>query len=463
MNGGMKMISADGTRVLARNDPEIHALLLSELKTAEKVEIVSTGSAYSLIVRVSLRAGLFRDDLIGEDGQMMVGDERWWPTTGNPIRDVILKFILVSSPMTRYTYDKVDDKSTMLAIDVENEYKQQRIAFDVTKSTVPISPDVIELLHFPDLASFNETFPSNPIYNECHVFQELRKCMTTIPGATIAMIMMESIPATYVPLKQLFKKREIYFGLIAQICAMCVVLFHMCRMIALDAHRSNWLVDMMKPKPLRVKLIDYGMCLARLDTGKISEIVNTYFERHPTELPAYLKLMGAQDDSPSHSPSEVMTKAINSVNVPYAPMESWIHKILVISMLIDGFFNMNHSTKTTCQMKNVFNVVYDNACVSMSKMLQTLSLDLPTYLASQSQKRVQLMNEMLRNMALYMDTYYHLRPRRGMEVMDHVGTGTDQVALGRYGGKKMRKRNSSKRKRNKKKSSKSRKNKMHRK
>jgi hypothetical protein len=204
------------------------------------------------------------------------------------------------------------------------------------------------------------------------------------------------------------------------------------------------------------------MCLNPFDDVVINEIVNIYFETHPTEVEAYLKLMGA---NPDDLPSDVMNRAIKSVSVPHAPMESWIHKILVISMLIDGFFNMNHSTKTTCQMKNVFNVVYDNACASMSKMLQTLSLDLPTYLA-QSQEKAERIHAMLRNMASYMETYYHLRPRRGMEVMDvmdHVGIDTDQVALGRYGGKKMRKRNSSKRKRNKKKSSKSRKNKMHRK
>jgi hypothetical protein len=242
---------------------------------------------------------------------------------------------------------------------------------------------------------------------------------------------------------------------------MYVVLFHAGSMIALDAHRSNWLVDITKPMSLRVKLIDYGMCLARVNAGKISEIVNTYFERHPTELQAYLTLMGATSDSPSIA----MIKAIESVNVPIVPMESWIHKILVISMLIDGFFNMNHSTKTTCQMKTVFNEVYNNACVSMSNILQTLRLDLPTYLASQSQEKAERIHAMLRNMALYMDTYYHLMPRTWSSDDDAVTPSMDAAmgVLARYGGKKMRKRNSSRRKRNKKKSSKSRKNKMHRK
>ena len=465
----MKMISADGTRVLERNDPEMHALLLEALKNATEVNVVSTGSRYSLIVRVSLRAGLFRDDLIGEVGQLMSGYERWLPTTGNPIRDVILKFILVSSPMTRYTYDKVDDKSTMLAINVDNEYKQQCIAFDATNHHVPLCPDVIALIKFPTREKFDEIFFSpNQIYSMCPVFTQLHTYFGMPFKPQVAMIVMESIPATYVSLKQLlFEKREISLGLIAQICAMCVVLFHMCRMVALDANWSNWLVDRTvdrtKAIQLRVKLIDYGMCLNPFDDVVINEIVNTYFETHPTEVEAYLKLMGA---NPDDSPSDVMNRAIKSVSVPIVPMESWIHKILVISMLIDGFFNMNNSvTKTTCQMKNVFNVVYDNACVSMSKMLQTLSLDLPTYLASQSQEKSQLVHAMLRNMASYMETYYKLRPRSGMEVMDHVGidTGTDPVALARYGGKKRRKRNSSKRKRNKKKSSKSRKNKMHRK
>lgn len=464
----MKMISADGSRVLERNHPEIHALLLSELKTAEKVETVSTGSRYSLIVRVSIGAGLFRDDLIGEDDKLMHEDERWSPATGKPITELILKFILVSSTMTRYTYDKVDDKSTMLQMGVNNEYKQQRIAFDATNRHVPLCPDVVALISFPTREKFDEIFLKNQIYSTCPVITQLRTYFSMEFKPHVAMIVMESIPATYVPLKQVFQNRKIYFGLIAQICAMCVVLYDMCRMVALDANWSNWLVDMMKPKPLRVKLIDYGMCLNPFDDVVINEIVNTYFDRHPTEVEAYLKLMGANpDDLPSPSPSVVMNKAIKSVSVPSAPMESWIHKILVISMLIDGFFNMNHSTtKTTCQMKNVFNIVYDNACVSMSKMLQTLSLDLPTYLASQSQKRVQLMNEMLQNMASYMEIYYKLRPRTLSSHADDAAAPLMATGSSPLGGKKTnntRKRNSSKRKRNKKRLIKSIKNKMHRK
>ena len=463
MNGGMKMISADGSRVLERNHPEIHALLLSKLKTATEVNVVSTGSRYSLIVRVSIGAGLFRDDLIGEDGQLMHRDERWSPATGKPITELILKFILVSSDVTQYEYESdKPNKSTMLQMGVINEYKQQRIAFDETNRHVPLCPDVVALISFPTREKFDEIFLKPQIYSTCPVITQLRTYFIMQFEPHVAMIVMESIPATYVPLKQLFQNRKINFGLIAQICAMCVVLFHMCRMVALDANWSNWLVDMMKPKPLRVKLIDYGMCLNPFDDVVINEIVNTYFETHPTEVEAYLKLMGA---NPDDSPSDVMNRAIKSVSVPIVPMESWIHKILVISMLIDGFFNMNHSTtKTTCQMKNVFNIVYDNACVSMSKMLQTLSLDLGTYLASQSQEKSKLMHEMLTNMEAYMTTYYGLRPRSGMD--DAAAAPLMATGSSPLGGKKTsntRKRNSSKRKRNKKRLIKSRKNKMYRK
>jgi hypothetical protein len=491
MNGGMKIISADGTRVLARNDPEIRALLLSELKTAEKVEIVSTGSAYSLIVRVSLRDGLFRDDLVGEDDALMHGDERWLPTTGKPIREVILKFMLVSDPTSLYEYDSdKHHKGTMLQPDVVNEYKQQLIAFDATKHHAPLCPDVIALIPFLTQSAFDETFFTKPIknkqYSTCRVFQKLRIYFSLPFKPHVAMIVMESIPATYVPLKKLFKGGGISPDLIAQICAMYVVLFHMCKMVALDAHWSNWLVDMMKEIiQLRVKLIDYGLSLDTLNTDEISKIVNTYFETHPTELPAYLRLMGAK---PSDSPSEVMTKAIKSVSVPIAPMESWIHKILVISMLIDGFFTVNHSPKqnpskpipekllkTTCQMKTVFNVVYDNACVSMSNILRTLSLDLPTYLALQSQEKSQRIHAMLRNMASYMEIYYALRPRSGMdedeEGMDEGGMDAmiDQAtgSLRRGGNKTNNTRKPMKqrkqRKQNKQRNTNTKKSKMHRK
>jgi len=462
----MKMISPDG-RVLMRDDPEMRALLLEQLKHATEVKIVSTGSAYSLIVRVSIGAGLFRDDLIGEDGALMRGDERWSPTAGKPIREVILKFILVSSPMSRYVYDSdKHDKSTMLAADVINEYKHQRDAFDATKHHVPLCPDVVALISFPNQEAFDEIFFTKPAknkhYTECRVFSKLRTYFSLPFKPQIAMIVMESIPETYVPLKTLFKRDGISLDLIAQICAMYVVLFHVCPMIALDAHWSNWLVDMTKPLQLRVKLIDFGLCLNPFNSDAIvSKIVNPYFKTHPDELPAYLMLMGANPaDSPS--PSEVMNKAIKSVCVPDAPMNSWIHKILVISMLVDGFFTINNSPKQnplkpipeklikkTCQMKHAFNVVYNDACVSMSTILHTMSLDLPTYLASQTPEKAERTNELLSNIASYMETYYRLRPRTFVHEV-HAPNG----------GKKMRKRNSTKRKRNKPNSSKSRKHKM---
>lgn len=475
------MISADGSRVLHRDDPEIHTVILSNLKNAEKVEIVSTGSRYSLIVRVSLVAGLFRDDLIGEDGKLMRG-ERWLPTTGKLIRELILKFILVSSTMKEYTYDTVNDKCTMLQPDVINECVQQRDAFDATNQHVPLCPDFVAFIPFLTREAFDNIFntPKNKHYADCRVFSKLRTYFSIAFKPQVAMIVMESIPASYVPLKQIYKLPDaINPALIQQVCAMYVVLFHMCKMVALDAHWSNWLVDASKPPPLGVKLIDFGMCLSTFDTNKIKEIVRTYFERHSTELPAYLRLMGA---SPGDSPDEVMVKAIMSVRVLDGRMEPWIHKILVISMLIDGFFNMNHSTKKTCQMKHAFNVVYNDACKTMSNILETLSLDLQTYLASQSEDKSQHVSAMLRNMAAYMTTYYGLGPRTwdlhaddapapapAPESMDQgaaLSSYSVRVLHDSHGGKKTnntRKRNSTKRKRNKKNSSKSRKNKMHRK
>jgi hypothetical protein len=466
MNGGMKIISLDGTRVLDRDDPEIHAVILAELKTAEKVEIVSTHTLRSLVVRVAFLPdkpsgflrffkspiARLRDDVVDAHGRLMQGDERWLPTTGKPIREVILKCVVVHPQPTMYQYSL--SKWTCTMEEVQSEYMAQHAAFDATKRTVPISPDVIELLHFPDLASFDETFSSNPIYNECLVFQKLRECMTTIPGATIAMIMMESVPASYKPLQR--RDLALDSSLIAQVSAMCVVLFHKCKLIALDAHLYNWLYDKTQPEPLRVKLIDYGLTLNARAEDAITKIIENYFQLYPDDLQQYLKLMGARPDD---SPSEVMHKAIRSVYIPETPLNAWVHKIFVISMLIDGFFNSNPHKKT-CQMSVVFNVVYDDACESMNKMLQTLSLELPAYLEAHPENAART-TKILTDTVSYMETYYSLRSSHADD--DAAELSMDLVALARYGGKKMRKRNSSKRKRNKKKSIKSRKNKMHRK
>ena len=204
MSGGMKAISLDGTRVLERNDPEIREIILSKLKSAEKVDIVSTGSLYSLIVRVKFMPdkpsgflGFFsspkptrlRDEIIDEHGRLMQNDERWLPTTGKPIREIILKCVVVHPEPRKYTYGFLDDKNMMTIQHVQSEYMVQNTAFDKTKSMFPICPDAISLLNFTDMASFDETF-SNPIYRDCAVFQKLREYYSSIPGATVAMIVI---------------------------------------------------------------------------------------------------------------------------------------------------------------------------------------------------------------------------------------------------------------------------------
>ena len=444
MNGGMKMISADGTRILEHNDPEMHEFLLSKLKTAEKVEIVDTSTLRSFVVRVTFIAdkpsgfwrflkspiARLRDEVVDEHGQLMEEDKRWLPTTGKPIREVILKCVVVHPQPTMYQY--VLSKWTSTMEEVQTEYMAQHAAFDATKRTVPITPDVIQLLHFPDLTSFDETFSSNPIYNECRVFKKFREIFGTIPGATIAMIMMESVPASYEPLIY-YHELASDSSLISQVCATCVVIFYKCKFIALDAHLYNWLYDKTQPEPVRVKLIDFGLTLNIDDKDEIIKIVDNYFKLYPGDLQQYLKLMGA---NPGDSPTEVMHKAIRSVYIPGNPLDAWVHKILVISMLIDGFFNSKHD-KRTCKMSNIFNLVYDNACESMNKMLQTLSLELPAYLEA------------------HPENAEHIQ-----KVLNDTVSRIDAVTMGgvtRNGGKKNRNRKSSKKKKNKKKSIKSRK------
>jgi hypothetical protein len=446
MSGGMKAISLDGTRVLERNDPEIREIVLSKLKTAEKVDIVSTGSLYSLIVRVkfmpdkpsgflwffsSPEPTRLRDEIVDEHGRLMQNDERWLPTTGKPIREIILKCVVVHPEPRKYTYGFLDDKNMMTIQHVQSEYMVQNTAFDKTKSMFPICPDAISLLNFTDMASFDETF-SNPIYRDCAVFQKLREYYSSIPGATVAMIVMESMPASYKSLSHRVMALDPH--LIPQVCAIFTVLFYVCKFITVDAHLSNWFYDEKQPKPLKVKLIDFGMSLSVYDKDALAQVVDKYFELHPDDLQQYLKLMGA---SAGESPSAVMHKAVMSVSIPELPLNAWVHKTLVISMLIDAFANSNPH-KNTCKMSNVFNMVYDEACDSMNKMLHTLSLELPAYLEAHPENAARI-TKILSDTVSYMERYYALRARN-LHYDDRVALpGPNMGMLSRYGGKKKRK------------------------
>lgn len=452
----MKAISLDGTRVLERNDPEIREIILSKLKSAEKVDIVSTSSLYSLIVRVKFTPdkpsgflGFFsspeptrlRDEIVDEHGRLMQNDERWLPTTGKPIREIILKCVVVHPEPRRYRYGSLrhpqfavpNDKNMMTIQHVQSEYMVQNTAFDKTKRMFPICPDAISLLNFTDMASFDDTF-SNPIYGDCLVFQQLREYYSSIPGATVAMIVMESVPASYVSLSHRVMALDPH--LIPQVCAIFTVLFYVCKFITVDAHLSNWFYDEKQPEPLKVKLIDFGMSLSVYDKDALAQVVDKYFELHPDDLQQYLKLMGA---NAGESPSAVMHKAVMSISIPELPLNAWVHKTLVISMLIDAFSNSNPH-KNTCKMSNVFNMVYDEACDSMNKMLQTLSLELPAYLEAHPENAARL-TKILSDTVSYMERYYALQAIN-LHYDDAVASGVpepDMGMLSRYGGKKTRK------------------------
>ena len=472
MNGGMKVISPNKTHVLARNDPAIHETILSQLKTATKVEIVSTGSANSLVVRVTFPSTL-RDDLIDETGGLMQGDARWLPTTGKPVNELILKCIVVSPEKKKYTYSAPNDKNTATMEDIRAEYDVQRRVFDETKHTVPICPDVITLLEFPNRDSFDAVFfnktATPPNYKTSRVFNQLRIYFSLPYKPTVAMIVMESIPVSYKPLHHLKTNLHAHRNLIAQVCAMYVVLFYKCGLIALDAHLNNWLYDMAQPEQLRIRLIDFGLSLDVTNVPKRSEIIKNYFAKYPENLPAYSKLMGAganaADSSLSLSPPEIMQQAILSVAVPDVWMASWLHKILVISMLMDGFVNILYSTtKQTCQMSHVFNVVYNDACVTMTHTLNTMRLDLREYLKDDtvdSDSKTHTM-DMLDQISAYLLRYGYVKNnitsgRLGLDglVDDYAGAaaaaataaampmeegeeGEEVIALSRYGGNKMK-------------------------
>lgn len=464
----MKVISSDGTRVIERNDPAIREIMLAQLKTARSVEIVSTDSANSLIVRVTFQEDqtAFRHDLVNESGILMHGDERWLPTTGKPVREVILKCVLVSPTQMKYTYNpkRIGDKNTATMENIHTEYQKQHLVFDKTKRQVPICPDVIALLDFPTRDSFEEVFfnkiTPNPIYKSCRVFTQLRTYFSLPFQPSVAIIAMESIPASYKPLHDIKMNLHTHEPLIAQICAMYVVLFYNCGVIALDAHLNNWLYDMEQPEQLRIRLIDFGLCLDTANEPKRTKMIQSYFAQHADQLPSYLKLMGASADA---SPADVMQQAILSVAVPDMAMSLWLHKILVISMLMDGFANVLYSTtKQTCQMSHVFNVVYNDACVTLRHTLNTMNLDLNEYLknnAIDSDSKTHTM-EMFDQISSYLLRYGYVKEniissRLGLDdaIPNNMSEEEEEVvALSRYGGNTQRRKTKTKTKTNKKKS-----------
>ena len=432
--GGMKIVIND--TVSRENITE--AQFINIFQHTTNIEIVSTGSLTGFIIRATIPEEFspFESDIVDISGNLLGAAQYMLPKTGVKLVDIIFKLCIVQPNHGPHIddYDSVH-KGTCTLHELKDEYHTQRKVYDTSMSYAgtPICPDVIALLTFT-ATNFTDVFinPSSrlsAIFGVNPVFQYLNTQVNKwniFVVRSIGLIIMESLPSSYKPLRTLelpsidplttAANKALFPEMAERVLANYLILFFRGGIIPLDAHMRNWMYDnSQQVDPFKIKAIDFGRILERRNQlDKITDITRRYFlRRSSSSISGFVEIMGCAPLSGNQavSASNVMNREMVILNRlikynqngrilwepdshRYTPIKitdekvmqidssmMLMHRIFVLSALIDSFHNFVEYEKEYCQMMGIFNVLFRKRCTNLDDMRKWhLGVNLADYL-----------------------------------------------------------------------------------
>jgi hypothetical protein len=433
-NGGMKIVIND----IVSRENITEEQFVSIFQHTTNVEIVSTGSLTGFIIRATIPEEFspFESDIIDSSGNLLEAEQYMHPATGVKLVDIIFKLCIVQ-PKNGPNIDDYNsaNKGTCTLHELKDEYHTQRKVYDTSMSYggIPICPDVITLLtftatNFTDVfinpsSRLSAIFGANPVFQYLNTQVNKRNIFVT---RSIGLIIMESLPSSYNPLRTLelpgtdplttAANKALFPEMAERVLANYLILFFRGGIIPLDAHMRNWMYDTSQQVDLfKIKAIDFGRVLERrTQLDKITDITRKYFLRHTSSsIRGFVEIMGCEPLSGNQdiSASNVMRHEMIVLNrlikynqngrilwepdsYSYIPIKitdekmmqidssmMLIHRIFVLCALIDSFYNFVNYEKEYCQMVGIFNVLFRKRCTNLDDMRKWhLGINLADYL-----------------------------------------------------------------------------------
>lgn len=360
---------------------------------------------------------------------------------GLPIHEIIIKICLIAPDGTDIKFDfflfKGEPKAWTTKEKLINEYNTQRYLYSsmMSISGSPFCPDAFGIV------TLN---PPQPTYPPTHInilgaVPNIKKILESDKKLkdindyinehvsrhrfSVGIIIMESIPPSYKPIDD-YRKEKQYKKLCEGVVAINILSIYRGKMFTLDAHRYNWLCKLSAPILQQVKQIDFGI-VYRLDTypnlkyfiDEIKKHIGEYFLKNITSekyrvdlLNRFYIMMGVEEPQLSrytlekdinikiHYAQFVFEKEIeNIINIfktvdlfskPYIAMSDderrmnikMIHRLILISSLVDSFHNCAKYKVEKAQISGIYNVILNIAAVNPVNILRYLILlDLDSY------------------------------------------------------------------------------------
>ena len=462
LDGGMKIIINDNVTRDSITGKQFENIF----KYATNVEIVSVSSLTGFIFRITLPENItiFRSDIIDTDGNLMNLQTNMLPNTGVKLVDIIFKICIIQE----YREPKINNYNLYKKIsctlkELTDEYYVQRKIYDTTTMNggIPVCPDVISLLTFSnskfnclfikdqsDESNLSNIFSANPVFQ--NINREVNNIHLRITRS-VGIILMESVPSSYKQLKFLIidsKPTELFIEMSKRVLANSLIIFFRSGIILLDAHLKNWMYDNCQPfNQFKIKAIDFGRVYDRnTDIDKIEIYTRKYFLKESIKKRQNFAVL--MDHNSIHVKtvlhiSNIMRDELIALNclikknpdgkILWQPdctppinitisdtkvmqIDSCMilmHRIFVISAFIDYFHNMSKFGKNTCQMVDIFNILFRSRCSNINDMIKyNLNINLIEYLnyISPEAKEFTILSYM--EIKEYVKTYLEPTPSR---------------------------------------------------
>ena len=313
------------------------------------------------------------------------------------------------------------DKVSLSGDQIIIEYNTQRYLYSsmMSISGNPFCPDAFGLVMLDPLPVTNPITPinifrvvpniqsilqSDPELNQVNEYLNRYSSM----GLQIGVIIMESIPSSYNPVYRFSLKtqpgynKETYKKLCEGIAAINILSIYRGKMFHLDAHQGNWLCNPKLPLLEQIKEIDFGRVYRIDNPANLQRFIHDmkqnieryiknnllYDESGKKEFTnRFYLLFGLKDEQLAQYFSEqnLDTKITNAKNLfgleinniidlfrsneyfskPYISMGheerkmniKMIHRLILISALVDSFYNCTKCNVKAGQLSHIYNTI----------------------------------------------------------------------------------------------------------
>ena len=299
--GGIKVLLPNFPNPVMEREIKNIQGLQTILSNTTNIEIVSTGSLNSFVVRLHLEPSnvLFRSDTIDTKKSLFSRQHKSLSytqvenaTDGLPIHEIIMKICIIGGEVILDPFDG-KDKCSIIINEFANEYNTQRYLYSsmMSISGNPFCPDAFGLM------LFNPPVVTNPP-TDINIFSTVPNIQTMLGtinnlnqinnylnkyarlGFNIGVILMESIPSNYRTIYhyslvgQPDYNKETYKKLCEGVAAINILSVYRGMLLNLDAHPGNWLCDPKASLIRQIKEIDFGRVYRINNSTNIQHLIN---------------------------------------------------------------------------------------------------------------------------------------------------------------------------------------------